>query len=102
MIDNIAKYLIKEGFDVNTNIGKGKFKIDIGIVSNNRDKYSLGIIVDDFKEFKNNIGDREIIYPDVLKNKGWNIYRLYSVNWHTNSQREIDNIKNIVAQIEGV
>ena len=80
-------------YEVHTNIGSSKCKVDIGIVSKtNPDVYQLGILLDDFSHSKYLIKDREIIGPDLLKKKGWNLYRLHSLNWYENPEYEVNQI----------
>ena len=94
LVNAIAENLEEEGFEVHTNIGSSGFKVDLGIVSaDDPNKYAMGILVDHFYDEKSSIHDREVIYPGILENKGWKIYRLCGLNWINDSRREISQIK---------
>lgn len=101
--DSVAEGLRKRGYTVHTNIGSSECKVDIGIVSEkDESRYVLGILLDHFKESRKvGIRDREVIFPEALKRKGWEIYRMYSPNWYENPENELDEIKKIITQIEG-
>lgn len=66
---------------------------ELGIVSKEQPTcYDLGILLDHYDISVNDIHDREIIYPKILEEKGWKIYRLCELNWNNNPQREIRQI----------
>lgn len=95
----LVKKLKEKGYEVHTNIGSSKCKVDIGIVSKtNPDVYQLGILLDDFSHSKYLIKDREIIGPDLLKKKGWNLYRLHSLNWYENPEYEVNQILQLLKE----
>lgn len=102
MIDRVASAIREHGYDVHTNIGSSECKVDIGIVSKKNDKcYVLGILTDHFKGTQRTIRDQEIIYPEALQRKGWNIYRLHSLSWYANPENEIDKIIRKIEDMEG-
>lgn len=101
MIDNVAALLRKEGYTVHTNIGSSECKVDIGIVSKKDEEvYCLGILADHFKEGEAAVRDKEIIYPEALRRKGWNIYRLHSLSWYANPEWEMKRILEAAAKAE--
>lgn len=78
--------LRQNGYIVHSNIGSSNCKVDIGVVSENGKSYRLGILLD--HGGCSDPVDRETIVPRILKNKGWNLYRLRSVDWHQNPDYE--------------
>ena len=101
MIDNVAALLRKEGYTVHTNIGSSECKVDIGIVSKKDEEvYCLGILADHFKEGEAAVRDKEIIYPEAHRRKGWNIYRLHSLSWYANPEWEMKRILEAAAKAE--
>ncbi|NDV78321.1 DUF3320 domain-containing protein [Dysgonomonas sp. 511] len=94
----IAGRLREEGFTVHTNIGCSGYKIDIGIVDpENPSKYILGILCDgkNYKRTKT-ARDREIVQNGVLKLLGWNICRIWTMDWWENSDDVISQIKEAI------
>lgn len=90
----IAKELSDRGYAIHTHIGASGYKIDIGIVDKeNPSNYLLGIICDGetYKDTKT-VRDREIVQPGVLKLLGWNILRVWTMDWWDNKDKVVDNI----------
>jgi hypothetical protein len=90
----ISKKLQEKGLDVKYNIGTSGFKVDIGIVHPIKpQQYILGIIIDGHYYFNaQTTNDREMVMPSVLKGLGWNIHRIWSMDWFENSDKIIDTI----------
>ena len=91
----IASKLQNLGYTVHTDIGCSGYKIDIGIVDNETpSKYKLGIICDG-ENYKNTktVRDREVVRNGVLKMLGWNLCRVWTLDW-------LDNPEQVLASIE--
>lgn len=81
--DIIAEKLRSMGYTVHTDIGYSGYKIDLGIVDPEQShKYRVGIICDgkSYKQTKT-VRDREIVQNGVLKALGWNICRIWTMDW---------------------
>lgn len=91
----IAERLRGEGIEAQTNIGCSEYKIDIGLVNPDKpDEYILGILCDG----KNYSGsgtarDRNILQESVLKSLGWNIHRVWCLDWWENPDKELADIR---------
>ncbi len=95
----VALEIQKLGYSVKTDIGISGYRIDIGIVNQEKpSEYILGILTDG-KTYRaaKTAKDREVVQSDVLKMLGWNIYKLWSPDWWDNPQKVI---KDIVRAIE--
>lgn len=79
----IAQKFINQGYEVHFNVGKSNFKIDLAIVDkNNPSHYEKAIMLDGPTYYQTPTArDREIIQPAVLSNLGWNIQRLWTIDW---------------------
>jgi len=99
---SISKKLQERGLEVKCNIGTSGFKVDIGIVHSDKPKqYILGILVDGHYYYNaHTTNDREMIMPSVLKALGWNIHRIWTMDWHENSEKIIDSIIEKVKQLQ--
>ncbi|MDM1084428.1 DUF3320 domain-containing protein [Myroides odoratimimus] len=88
LIQSIATYLKENGFDVKTNIGTSSYRLDIGVVDkNNPNEYVMGILVDGLNYYNaKTTNDRELLIPGVLKGLGWNIYRIWTIDWFKNKE----------------
>lgn len=95
LISDIKNELTNLGYKVNINIGKSKFKIDLGIINPiNENEYILGILLDNESYYNNkNEIDRNIVKLDSLINLGRNIYFIFSLSYYLNKEKIIKEIK---------
>lgn len=98
----IAKELEKRGLRVKNNIGTSDYKMDIGIVHpDNPNHYILGILTDGHHYFEaQTSNDREMVMPSVLQGLGWNIYRVWTLDWMRNRDKIIQEILDLTAKIK--
>lgn len=99
----IATKLKEYGYEVHTNIGASGYKIDIAVVDkNNPGNYLLGIICDgeNYKRAKTT-RDREIVQSSVLRMLGWNICRVWTLDWWENPSEVLKTIKHAIANVKG-
>lgn len=97
----IAMQLRNKGLDVKTNIGNSEFKLDIGIIHPKEpNTYILGILIDGPNYYNaGTTNDREIVTPNVLANLGWNMYRIWAMDWFINAEQIIMDICNRIEQL---
>ena len=90
----VCEAIEKAGYQVKTDLGHSEFKIDIAVANpNNPEEYLLGIMLDgDSYKLAGNTRDREIAQCSVLKGLGWNLRRLWTMDWWDDSEREIEGI----------
>jgi hypothetical protein len=99
---SVSKKLQEKGLEVKCNIGTSGFKVDIGIVHPDKpQQYILGIVVDGHYYYNaHTTNDREMVMPSVLKALGWNIHRIWTIDWFENSDKIIDTIIERVKQLQ--
>jgi superfamily I DNA and/or RNA helicase/very-short-patch-repair endonuclease len=99
---SISKKLQEKGFKVNCNIGTSGFKVDIGIVHPHKpNQYILGIVIDGLYYYNaQTTNDRELVMPSVLRSLGWNVHRIWTMDWFENSNMIIDSIVAKVMYLE--
>ena len=96
----IADKLRSLGYTVHTDIGCSGYKIDIGIVdAQNPSSYRLGIICDgkNYKRTKT-ARDREIVQNNVLKALGWDICRIWTMDWWEKPNEVIATLRRRISQ----
>ena len=95
LIDSIAQHLTKSGLNVKKHIGTSGYKVDLGIIDvNNLQEYIMGILVDGDNYFNiNTTNDRELLTPSVLQGLGWNIFRIWTLDWLKNKDKIVEAIK---------
>ena len=93
--------LEKRGLKAVTDVGVSRFRVDLGIVHPEKaDEFILGIRCggDSFREART-ARDRDILQDSVLKGLGWNITRVYPMDWYENSEKETERILSLVSEL---
>ncbi|WP_373809503.1 DUF4011 domain-containing protein [Porphyromonas loveana] len=101
VVADLAKALRARGYKVDTMIGCSNFKIDLGIRHPQQaDQYILGILSDGKSYYETKTTrDREIVQPGVLRMLGWNIHRVWTVDWMENPDRILSRIAEQVESL---
>lgn len=99
---SISEKLREKGLDVKCNIGTSGYKIDIGVVHPDKpQQYILGVVIDGHYYYNaHTTNDREMVMPSVLKGLGWNIHRIWTIDWFENSDKIIDTIVEKVKHLQ--
>lgn len=94
----IADRLKKLGYETRCNIGCSEYKIDIGVVNPKKtDEYIIGIMCDgDNYKMSNTCRDRNILQPNILSGLGWNICRVWVLDWIDNPYKVLEKIKTAI------
>lgn len=98
----IKEKLTEFGFQSKIHIGNSDFKIDLGVVDpNNSDKLILAILIDGHNYYNaQTASDRNIIQPNVLESLGWNIHRVWAIDWYEDKEREVNKLLNKLRSLE--
>ena len=101
VIDAIAKAIREHGYEVDTLVGRSHFKIDLAVIDpESSDNYLMGILCDGQKYYATpSQRDREICQPGVLKGLGWNLMRVWAIDWLMNREGVIERIINQIEQL---
>ena len=101
-INSIAAFIRSQGYDVKVNVGDSDYKVNIGVVDpENKNRYIAGIECDgEIYRTARTSSDRDNLRPRVLKNMGWNMYHVWSVEWNRNPAAEKKNLLNHIRSAE--
>ena len=99
---NINKFIVDElkscGYECLAGVGVSDFKIDVAVSDpRNKNNFVLAILTDGANRFS--VKDRNIMQVEALMRSGWNIYKLYSINFFNNPKREIKKIKELLDRL---
>ncbi|MDD6174904.1 MAG: DUF3320 domain-containing protein [Firmicutes bacterium] len=99
---NIAERLRRAGLQVNTSIGCSEYKVDLGVVDPERPgEYILGIMCDGIHyRDAGTARDRNIAQEAVLKSLGWQICRIWALDWWEDPDAETEKICARVRQLQ--
>lgn len=101
MAYEIAGTIEQMGYDVRTNIGNSRYKLDIGIVHpENPEVYLLGILLDgENSRETGSVKDSYILQPGVLKGLGWNVMRIWALDWMDNAKKQSEEIERKIKEL---
>ncbi len=98
----ICKALEEKGFEADLSVGRSEYRIDIGVIDpKNPGEYILGILLDGTGYgTARTTRDREIAQISVLNGLGWNILRVWCMDWWDNRQKELNRILSKLQDIQ--
>lgn len=98
----ICKELENAGYTYKFNVGQSKFKIDIAVINPfDENEYLLGILLDgESYAMAKYTRDREISQKDILCSKGWNVYRIWSLDWLDSRKKEIKRLLDKLEELK--
>lgn len=100
----IAEDLRERGYECVYDVGVSDFKIDVAVVDpKDKDRYILAIICDG-KNSNNmrSVRDRMATNTRILKQLGWNVYYMWTLNYLANSKREMAKLKEYIQALTSV
>lgn len=102
LVHLIASELSKRGCQVDTQVGRSHFKVDLAILDpKHPNRYLLGILCDGKNHYQTKTArDREIVQPNVLRSLHWNIMRVWSVDWFDHQEEVVERILERLEQLQ--
>ncbi len=97
----IAQALQAEGYQVHTNIGCSGYRINAVVVHPDKPReYILGILCDGANyRMARTARDRELAQEAVLRQLGWNIRRVWTLDWWDNPQKEARKLAQAIREL---
>lgn len=90
--EEVIKALEDIGYQVEPQVGSAGFRVDIGIIDENKPgRYLLGIECDGaMYHSAQSARDRDRLRQEVLKGLGWSLHRIWSTDWFHNPKKELE------------
>ena len=100
---SIAAELKLHGYQVDTRVGRSRFKVDLAVIDpQDSNRYLLGINCDGNTYYETKTErDREICQPGVLQGLGWNLMRVWTIDWFLNREKVLDHILDKLDSLSG-
>lgn len=95
----VAQALRARGYDLHTDVGLAGFFVDIAVANPDEPgRYILGIEFDgqSYRDARS-ARDRDRLRESVLRDKGWQVYRIWSSDWFHRPEAELE---KLIAAIE--
>ncbi|HHA2423627.1 DUF3320 domain-containing protein [Stenotrophomonas maltophilia] len=94
----VAEALIARGYDLHMHVGVAGFFVDIAIADPERPgRYIIGIECDgDSYRRSNGARDRDRLRDQALRDKGWQVHRVWSAEWFLRPAAELDALVRVI------
>jgi len=101
--ESVYKLLKSYDYEVTPQLGVAGYYIDLAVKYKNTNDYILAIECDGATYHSSQYArDRDKLKDEVLKRLGWNIYRIWSVDWYKNRDAEIKQLLNAIKKAEKI
>lgn len=92
---DVYEVLVNKGWKVHQQVGCARYRIDLAVVNPEAPgRYLLGIECDGANYHRAKTArDRDKLREGVLKELGWKLHRIWSTDWWTNPEKEIQKIE---------
>lgn len=102
MVNTVVRFLTDNGYESRMNVGHSNFRIDIAVINPyDKNEYLLGIMLDgDSYARTENARDREISQLSVLKGLGWNTYRMWTMDFWADSNKELKKLFDLLEELK--
>ena len=100
ILEHICRAIADGGFKYQKAVGHSKFKVDIAVVNPyNPEEYLLGIMLDGESYRQSlNTKDREVAQISVLSGLGWDLYRIWTMDWWDNRDKELAKLMQLLGE----
>lgn len=100
IMEHICRAITDGGYKYQKAIGHSKFKVDIAVINPyNPKEYLLGIMLDgeSYRQSRNT-RDREVAQISVLRGLGWELHRIWTMDWWDNRDKEISRLMQLLEE----
>ena len=86
------------GFDVVPQVGCSSFRVDLGVIDpSSPGRFALGVECDGASYHSSATArDRDRIRQQILEKLGWKIHRIWSPDWVTRNETEVNRLKSAI------
>jgi very-short-patch-repair endonuclease len=89
-----------DGYIVNPQVGVSGWRIDLGVMHKDYpDGYLCGVELDGKDHLKQSARDRDIERQSILEDKGWTIFRVWSIDFFSDKEGEYQALKSSIDEI---
>lgn len=100
ILNSICNVIESAGYKYQRAVGRSKFKVDIAVINpHDESQYLLGIMLDgDSYRQSSNTKDREIAQVGMLKGLGWDLHRIWTMDWWDNKEKELSRLMTLIKE----
>ena len=99
IMEHICQAITDGGYQYQKAVGHSKFKVDIAVINPyNPEEYLLGIMLDgESYRCSPNTRDREVAQISVLNGLGWELHRIWTMDWWDNRDKELMKLMQLLS-----
>ena len=100
IMEHICRAIADGGYEYQRAVGHSKFKVDIAVINPyNPEAYLLGIMLDgESYRQSTNTRDREVAQISVLNGLGWELHRIWTMDWWDNRDKELMKLMQLLSE----
>lgn len=100
IMEHICRAVTDGGYQYQKAVGHSKFKVDIAVINPyNLQEYLLGIMLDGESYRQSpHTKDREVAQISVLKGLGWQLHRIWTMDWWDNREKELSKLMQLLEE----
>lgn len=100
LAEQLATELRKAGYQVDTNVGKSDFRVDVAVLDiKHPGTYKLGILFDGRGYYRTPMTrDREVVQPKVLEGLGWKLAKVWQEDYFRHKEEVTNSIVELLKQ----
>lgn len=101
IVNDVFRQLSEMGYKVRKNVGCSQYRMDLAVVHPDEpDSFILGIMLDGHNANQSfTLRDRYVLQPGVLKGLGWNIIRIWMLDWLDNPEQVKKNLRGVLENL---
>ena len=94
----ICDFLTEHGYALDVDVGRSAYPVDIAVRDpKDPERHVLGIELDGGEyAAQRTVRDRDVLRSDVLKDLGWNVHRVWSVDWAFDRRRAEERLLSVL------
>jgi superfamily I DNA and/or RNA helicase/very-short-patch-repair endonuclease len=102
--EDVYHALVQQGYTIRTQVGCSGYRIDLGVVNNDRPgEFLLGIECDGASYHNSPTArDRDRLRQQVLERLGWEIHRIWSTDWFRNKPVQVRLLTEKIKQLQQI
>jgi hypothetical protein len=94
VVAQLAVRLRERGYEADANVGQSEFRCDLAVRAPGETQYRLGVLVDTDRYYGNqNLLERDLLRPRLLRDFGWNVALVLTKNWLENPDEVLQAIE---------
>ncbi len=89
--EEVFKRLSEKGLEIHTQVGCSGYRVDMAVINPKKPNEYLFAIECDGKTYHGTFSakDRDRLRQEILEDRGWKVYRIWSRDWMKNPKKEI-------------